>query len=278
MLDDLLIHDSVRSALHAIEAQPPQGLLLTGPVGIGKLTVATAWARAIVGHESSLRIVSPDEKGLIAIETIRELYRAARAKQESRQVIIIERADGMSLEAENAFLKLLEEPRDGLTFILTAENVGSLLPTILSRVQQIALQPIADDAIRRAIVALKPGVSQNDLGQLVFLAGGRPGVAFSLLTDDQLPRQRERMQLAKQLISESAHKRFSLMGAFADRENATATLVAMMRIVEVQMVSATVPTELKRWLTLADALDETLQALEHNGNVRAQLLYLFSRY
>lgn len=278
-MDSLLLHDTARLTLNALVKQPPQGLLLIGPEGIGKLTLATAWAQNICGHATNVRTISPDEKGSISIETVRELYKAARTKQEGRQAIIVERADQMSLEAENAFLKLLEEPREGLTFILTALQLESLLPTIRSRIQQLALQPMSDDIIRRFVVAKNPGISQNDLSQIVFIAQGRPGVAWGLINDDALSKQRERMQLVKQLITAKPYERFSLINKLAaDRDNCLATLNAMMRIVEVQVNSAASAAQLQRWIMVADALEEALQAIQANGNVRAQLLYLFSRY
>lgn len=277
--NNLLIHDVAKVALEALQVSPPQGLLLVGPEGIGKLSIATAWARSIVDHDTNMRVISPDEKGTIPIETIRELYKTTRAKQEGRQIVILDRADGMSLEAENAFLKLLEEPREGLTFILTAQLPESLLPTILSRVQHITLQALPDEVIRQAIVAKKPGISQNDLSQLVFLAQGRPGIALSLLVDDALPKQRARMQIVKQLITAKPYERFSLINQMAtDKEGCVSNLNAMSRIVEVQMTTAHSKAQLSHWLTLASALDEALWAITHNGNVRAQLLHLFSRY
>jgi DNA polymerase-3 subunit delta' len=226
-----------------------------------------------------MRVISPDERGTITIDAVRGLYKAARAKQESRQVIVIEDADGMSLEAENAFLKLLEEPRDGLTFILTTRKTESLLPTVLSRIQQITLQPLTDDMIRRFIMSKKPGIAQADLTQLVFLAQGRPGAAMSLLADNALPEQRERMQIVKHLVTAKPYERLSLIGKLAsDRDKCIENLNAMMRIAEIQMSSASKPAQLEHWTRLAAALEDALTSITNNGNVRAQLLHLFTRY
>jgi DNA polymerase-3 subunit delta' len=280
MFDNLLLHESVDATVQALRKNPPQGLLLVGPEGVGKLTLAQAFATSIVSHATGVRVISPDEKGTIAIETIRELYKSTRAKQEGQQVVIVERADRMSIEAENAFLKLLEEPRPGLTFILTALQLEALLPTILSRVQHIALQPLPDETIRRFVVGKKPGIAQSDLSQLVFLAQGRPGVAMGLLQEENaLPKQRERMQLVKQLLAAKPYERFVLAAKLgSSRDECLETLSAMARVVEVQLGSATATVQAKHWANLAEALEDALTAISHNGNVRAQLLYLFSRY
>ena len=279
MFEDLLLHESTTASLVALAANPPQGLLLVGPEGIGKYTLAQALASRLVEHATNIRTIAPDEKNTIAIETIRELYKATRAKQEGRQVVIIDRADRMSIEAENAFLKLLEEPRPGLTFILTAPQPESLLPTILSRVQQVALPALSDEAIRRFIISKKPGIATSDLSQLTFLAQGRPGVALTLLEEDALPKQRERMQLAKQLITAKPYERFVLINKVAtSREEALEMLDAMAHITEVQLASAAAAAQAAHWVNIAQAIEDTQQAIARNGNPKAQLLYLFSRY
>jgi len=279
MFGHLLLRESVQVAAKALAANPPQGLLLVGPEGMGKYSLAMALAEQLVDHPTSSRVIAPDDKGTITIENIRELYKFTRAKQGGRQVIIIEHADRLSIEAENAFLKLLEEPRDGLTFILTAVKLEALLPTILSRVQPITMQPLPDEAIRRFVVGRKPGIAATDLSQLVFLAQGRPGTAVALLDESTLSKQRERMQIVKQLIAGKPYERFRIAAKLsASREDTIQTLTAMSHVVEVQLSSASSRAQALRWVTLADALGETLHTLSHNANVRAQLLYLFSRY
>lgn len=279
MFDKLLIHESTKLGLLALAASPPHGILFVGPEGIGKMTVAGALAAQLTQHPTDIRTISPDERGTIAIETIRNLYKTSRTKQEGRQVVIIERADRMSIEAENAFLKLLEEPRDGLVFMLTAPQRQTLLPTILSRTQSVSLAPLPDEAIRRLVMNKRPGIAQTDALQIIFLAQGRPGIALNLLEGDALPAQRQRMTLVKQLIAAPHYQRYLLAGKLAgNREDCLETLNAMARVVEAQLSGATTAPQADHWSRLADALQHTQQAITNNGNVRAQLLYLFSRY
>lgn len=69
-----------------------------------------------------------------------------------RSVIIINGIDTMRKESANAFLKLLEEPSEKILFILTASKTDQLLPTIVSRCQQIRLNPLSDEEVANGLI------------------------------------------------------------------------------------------------------------------------------
>jgi len=73
------------------------------------------------------------EKGTHDIETVRQLETLTRTKQSAAQTFIIEQADQLTLPAQNAFLKLLEEPNDNISFVFLSASPQSFLPTVLSR-------------------------------------------------------------------------------------------------------------------------------------------------
>jgi DNA polymerase-3 subunit delta' len=93
-------------------------------------------------HPDIIRIV-PDNH-IIKIAAIRDLFRFTISKpnEAAMRVIIIENADTMNEQAQNAFLKMLEEPPVNTFFILIAENINSLLATIVSRCRNIWLNPV----------------------------------------------------------------------------------------------------------------------------------------
>lgn len=72
------------------------------------------------------------------IEDVRELGKFISLKLGTSTCIILKNVDKTTDEALNAFLKILEEPQENLYFILTADNLYNLLPTIISRCQVIA--------------------------------------------------------------------------------------------------------------------------------------------
>lgn len=88
-----------------------------------------------------------------------------------RTVVIITEIDTMRKEAANAFLKFLEEPSSRLVFILTATKTDQLLPTIISRCQQIRLHPLGEDEISEGLVHFD-NKSERDASFLARMSDG----------------------------------------------------------------------------------------------------------
>ena len=138
--------------------------LLVGPEEAAGKRVAQAVARALVcnerrgsdgcgecsacrklasGNHPDVITVTPNDKGVIAIDAIREA--AARlglvAAEALTKVVVIERADLATPQAQNALLKTLEEPPGPTCFLLTATRLRALLPTVRSRSLTLRLAP-----------------------------------------------------------------------------------------------------------------------------------------
>lgn len=99
----------------------------------------------------------------------------------------------MSIGAQNAFLKLLEEPTSSVRFILTTHYKERILPTILSRVQSLHIPPISESQSR--LLLSKAGLDESEHARAMFLASGRPGLLNRLATDSEL-----RKNMAKVMI------------------------------------------------------------------------------
>src|SRR5690606_29983953 len=113
----------------------------------------------------------------ITIEQIRSLY--ALTQTGNSMAIILEHADAMSDAAQNAFLKLLEEPPEQVIFILTAHSPYELLATIRSRTQHI-------EVVAPTYVQLKSDQRTKDIPTaLLHTSGGKPGTLFSLMSEDE---------------------------------------------------------------------------------------------
>ena len=102
-------------------------------------------------------IVTPDSSNKITIDQIREIIEKCQVRQKSDYFIYVYHAEAMNEKAENAFLKLLEEPAENYHFALFVNSPSSLLPTILSRgdlyikrIKNPLKQPVeAEEAIKK---------------------------------------------------------------------------------------------------------------------------------
>ena len=122
---------------------------------------------------------------VIKINSIREIRReSSLATTDSRRrVYIISGADAMNDAAANTLLKTLEEPPGDTMLILTTAHRDALLPTILSRCQNIRFDPLAEEEIRDALLAR--GVAGADQATLLArLAGGSYTRALELAGGD----------------------------------------------------------------------------------------------
>ena len=78
-------------------------------------------------------VINPESNTQISIEQVREIIEKSRTKKTRDYYIYIYKAELMNEKAENAFLKLLEEPAENYHYVLFTNTPSSLLPTILSR-------------------------------------------------------------------------------------------------------------------------------------------------
>ena len=97
----------------------------------------------VPSHPDFLRIVP--EKDTIKIDIVREIAKFIRSRPmiSKKKIILIEDVDRMNIEAQNAFLKILEEPYFYVHYILTTSRIDTILDTIISRVQKFYLKRVS---------------------------------------------------------------------------------------------------------------------------------------
>lgn len=108
-------------------------------------------------------------------------FLALRAAEGRGKFIIVREADQMNEEAQNAFLKMLEEPRPGVHIFLESSQPGSLLATVRSRVVPVRFAPLAPEICEEILWRDGPftrGEDEAMVAQLTRLAGGSPGLAL----------------------------------------------------------------------------------------------------
>lgn len=251
----------------------PHATLLSGDDGVGLLTIA----RDIAGDYSLL--IQPTEAtkttlGSIGIETVRSLYEQTRGRTTDRQVIIIDDADRMSEPAQNAFLKLLEEPGQGIYFVLTSHHPERLLSTIRSRTAIVRV-PHSTSAQSRQLLATL-GIDAQAAQQALFIADGRPAELIRLA---QSPRAREAlitlMRDARNLIDGDRYTAYSTALQYAQSfAQAERLLHAVKRLLEHAIARG---GDSRRIDQLQGVID-THQRLQAAANPRLQLAQFVIQY
>ena len=202
-------HAAARAGLIGLlaDGRLPSGILIHGPQGIGKATLAFDLAREIfrrtgdedpshvaaqvaAGAYPNLRVLrkAPKDAGkgfytVIRVEEVRELIERLHKTRgrAGHRVVIVDPIDDCNVSSANALLKVLEEPPADTLFLLISHRPGQLLSTIKSRCHQVALRPLGDDDVRTILAGGLPGSDVAALDRAVALADGRPRRGFEAL-------------------------------------------------------------------------------------------------
>lgn len=213
--------ESLRTAY--LSGRLPHALLFAGPEGVGRRTTATALAglflcekprpegeacggcdacrvmsagthpdfhlvyRQLIRHTKSTSVARD-----LPVDVVRQYFVAPASRSSAMgvgKVFVIEEAERMNPQAQNAALKTLEEPSGRTLIILLTTSAGELLPTIRSRCRQVLFTPLPDDLLAREL--RRRGVDEAESSDLVRIAGGSLGRAVEFHRDGLVPVVRE---------------------------------------------------------------------------------------
>ena len=186
-----------------------QSVLITGMPQLGKTTLALTVAMALnctadekpCGHCAACRkildgnhpdVLLLDNESALKIEEIRLLQHdlSLTPNESIYKIAILANFERATTAAANALLKTLEEPSQHTILLVTARSTEHLLPTIVSRCQNLQLRPVATDTIRQLLekqLQAPTGTAQH----LSHLAHGRPGWAVQAMRNPEILEQRE---------------------------------------------------------------------------------------
>lgn len=177
--------------------------LFAGPEHIGKFTAAKKLARFLQCPDGGCKtcyICREIEKGIhadtievpntgesIKIELVRSLIdKIHMTRREKYKILLIQNIERMTDESSNALLKTLEDPPDGVLFLLSTSRVLDVLPTIISRVRVYKFAKLSEREVMELMRANYPLADEKIIEMVINLAGGLPGRALQLMEDPDL--------------------------------------------------------------------------------------------
>ncbi len=208
---------AARLALGAALNAPGHAYLFAGAPGAGKRAAARAFAAELLAAgaddaDSARRraLADPSPHPDLAwvrppgmqhlVEEIRERVieaAAYRPFEAARRVFVIEAADAMAEESQNALLKTLEEPAPYAHLILVSSQPAALLETVRSRCQTIRFAALSPEAIAARLQAEQPDADELELRAAARLAGGDLSLARTLLTESGRELRERAIELAR---------------------------------------------------------------------------------
>ncbi len=176
----------------------------------------SACQRLAERRHSDVMYLPQEEASAITIDDVRSILHFVSRSSESKlgyKCIILERAEYLTPEASNALLKTLEEAPARVLFILLAQNVNGIIPTIRSRCTLLKLLPLQDSEMRGWLQTMNVPAEQQDT--IMAIAMGRPGKALELIKDN-LQSYQQQIDQGWQLLANRTYDNFYSLKVWLD--------------------------------------------------------------
>lgn len=258
---------------------------ISGPEGAGKGYLALHLALTLLGTEQEhtvpggLRILTP-ANNTITVDMVRDLQNFLKLKTVGqgniRRVVVIENAHTMTTEAQNAFLKALEEPPLDTVFVITTASRTRLLPTINSRTQHIALQSVALEQTTDYFV--QQGYKKTTIEKNYLLSQGQTGLLAALLKEEDAHPVARAIESAKTVLGKNAFERLCFVETLAkQKEDLPVLMDGLYRIARAGLINAAqkqIRDDTLRWLRRLSSIDQAAGALQKNAQSKLVLTNL----
>lgn len=278
----LPVHPHTQAALKTYLANPSHAIMLYGPPGSGKAALAHTLAAQLLGttptrlgnHAYYREIRSTNRT--ISIEQVRELQtfvsRRVPGSSAIKRIVLMYEAQDMTVPAQNALLKLLEEPPADTVLIFTSSASQRLLPTVRSRLQGIPVQQLPRSEVIRYFASRSH--DQSDVERAYTLTGGNIHEMRIILDD---PAQNLLFVLVKQALSADYFTRLQMIeNELKPKDTARQFVSVLLRTASAGAQASThkpVPN-MERWMRVEHAALAAESALQKNGNTKLVLMEL----
>jgi DNA polymerase III gamma/tau subunit len=200
---EMIGHEAILQELKQLADQGDlgHGYLFFGPTMVGKKLTARLFAEYLEGAADAeekvlndFKLIDARKGSSIGIDAIREIkhFLWQKPNVSARRTLVIDDAELMTTEAQNALLKVTEEPPTSSLLLLVTSDLESILPTITSRLPRIYFGPVSHKVIAQWLE------KNSAIAKKVF---GKPGLAWRLLHDEAF---QEQLTLAERFLQSSA--------------------------------------------------------------------------
>ena len=166
--------------------------LIAGEDGIGKSKLANILAKFILNGYLDREYVDiinySSEKSSFGVDDVRDIIEEVYKKpfEKDKKVIIIHEGNKLTIQAQNALLKTIEEPPKGVYIIILCESLELILDTIKSRCEIYKLKPLTKSELYEYIKIKKFNYDENEIKSAIAFSEGVPGRIDRYFNDDKL--------------------------------------------------------------------------------------------
>ena len=195
------------------------------------------------------------------------------------RAVLLYHVERMNEESANALLKVMEEPPEGVLFLLTADSLAGVLPTIRSRCVSFAMAPVSPAACARYCAA--QGVDKADADLYSELFDGHIGTVLAAAKDEARRQQVEKaLALAKAAAAKDSYAAAVLLAPYEKEKAGAAALLADLRAVAAAGLreSPCAPVRGEAACRLIAAADAAIQRLQAQVNPKITLTVFASRF
>ena len=222
-------HRKQQEFLGKIIEEGSRSLLFTGPESLGKKKVALEFLNSLfqekVDSHPDFILINPLD-GKIRINQIRELSSRISLKpiKSPSFGVIIDQAHLMNREAQNCFLKTLEEPKSSAILILVTEYPDFLLPTIFSRCERLKFYPVKKEEIENYLG--ENNIIGEKADNIINISLGRPGKVVNFLEKpESLESRRKVISDLVKMMQAPLSERFQYVQELVKREDIRDVLI-----------------------------------------------------
>lgn len=277
--------------------EPPSTPVAEGPIPCG---VCEGCRKVLENICPDIQIIGREGKATLGVEAVRRIKETVYMApgELDTKVYIIEDAETMTPQAQNALLLTLEEPPPYVLFLLLCNGADKLLETIRSRAPVLHTEPISEADIRAYLSRQKRSLPSDELEALLICADGSVGRALALSDLKSVRSILKQRALVDTFMRGCADRQkepiFSAIGQFGSKREDVMTLLSLttLAVRDLLLLKKSETARLKYYtsrdtamelsevftakalLSLYQALDKARDELTRNGNVRLTLTHM----